>query len=137
MKSNIEHRAQLEGFRDKIRQILIPHENVIEIHSGKKRRVARTLMPGYLLMDVDYDNDIAATISKIPGVTGFIGDGKTAFPLSEEEVESMIQLADDTAERPKPEIRYRVGEQVKVIEGSSPTSSGRSTRSTPSVPSCG
>ena len=117
VKANIEHRAQMEGFREKIRQILIPHENVIEIRSGKKRTVARTLMPGYVLIDMDYDNEVAASITKLPGVSGFIGDGKTAFPLSEEEVENMLHLADDTAERPKPEIRYRIGEQVKVTEG--------------------
>jgi transcriptional antiterminator NusG len=117
VKSNIEHRAALEGFREKIRQIVIPHESVIEIKSGKKRTVTRTLMPGYVLIEMDYDNDTAAAITKIPGVSGFIGDGKNAFPLSEEEVQTMLEVADGTAERPKPEIRHRVGEQVKVIEG--------------------
>ncbi|MBN1477101.1 transcription termination/antitermination factor NusG [Candidatus Sumerlaeota bacterium] len=117
VKKNIEHRAQVEGFREQIRQVLIPQESVVEIRSGKKQTVTRTLMPGYVLIDMDYDDEVGAAITKIPGVSGFIGDGKKPFPLTEEEVKNMLQQADDSAERPKPEIRHRVGEQVKVIEG--------------------
>jgi len=117
VKKNIEHRANLEGFREKIEQILIPQESVIEIRSGKKRTRSRTLMPGYVLIEMDYSDDIAASITKIPGVSGFIGDGKKAFPLTEEEVENMLNYSDDSTERPRPEIRHRIGDQVKVVEG--------------------
>lgn len=117
VKSNLEHRAALEGFRDRIRQVVIPQESVIEIKSGKKRTVTRNLMPGYVLVEMDYDEDTASAITKIPGVSGFIGDGKTAFPLNEEEVQRVLHAGEASADQPKPEIRYRVGEQVKVIEG--------------------
>ncbi|NUP89486.1 MAG: transcription termination/antitermination factor NusG [Candidatus Sumerlaeia bacterium] len=117
VRSAIDHRAAVEGFRDKIRQVVVPQENVIEIRGGKKRTITRTLIPGYVLLDMDYDDDIAGAITKIPGVSGFLGDGKNPFPMSEEDVANLLHYADDSVDRPKPEIRYRVGEQVKVIEG--------------------
>jgi transcriptional antiterminator NusG len=117
IKANIEHRAQVEGYRDRIHQIVIPHENIVEIRGGKKRQVTRTLMPGYLLLEMDYDEEIGAAIQKIPGVTGFLGTGRQPTSITVEEAQNMLHLADDTAERPKPEIRYRIGEQVKVVEG--------------------
>jgi transcriptional antiterminator NusG len=117
VKKNIEHRASVEGYKEKIRNIVIPHENVVEIRSGKKRQVTRTLMPGYVLVDMDYDEETGAAIQKLPGVTGFLGDGNRPIEISEEEAQNMLRLADTTAERPKPEIRYRIGDQVKVTEG--------------------
>lgn len=117
VKQNIEHRAEVEGFGDKIHQILIPSQSVIEIKDGKKRRTTRTLMPGYVLIQMDYSDELAATITKMPGVSGFIGDGKHPIPLSEEELTNLVHLSEDASARPRPEIRYRVGDQVKVIEG--------------------
>ncbi len=117
VKLNIEHRARMEGFQAKIHQIVIPHENVVQIRSGKKRSISRTMMPGYVLLDMEYDETVGDSITKLPGVSGFIGDGKQPFPLTQDEVNNMLSWADDSADRPRPEIRYRIGDQVKVVEG--------------------
>jgi transcriptional antiterminator NusG len=114
----IENRAKIEGFTHLIEEIVIPQHNVVEIRSGKKRTVARTLMPGYVLIKMEYDEDAGAAITKLPGVSSFIGDGTRPFPLTEEEVANMMQWSGgDSGDRPRPEIRYSVGDQVKVVEG--------------------
>lgn len=117
VKSNIEHRAAMEDMREKVHQVVIPVEHVIEIRNGKKRTVTRNLMPGYVLVEIEEEGDVFDMIKKISGVTGFVGDGVNPSPLAEDEVSRLLNIAEDKAEKPKPEIRFRKGEQVKVIEG--------------------
>jgi len=117
VKSNIEHRATMEDMREKVHQVVIPVEHIIEIRNGKKRTVTRNLMPGYVLVDIEEEGDVFDMIKKVSGVTGFVGDGVNASPLAPDEVSRLLNIVEDKAEKPKPEIRFRKGEQVKVIEG--------------------
>ena len=117
VKRNVEHRAAMEGFRDSLKQVLIPYENVIEIKDGKKRSVTRNLMPGYILIEMEPNDELFNMITKLSSVTGFVGDGTKPIPISEEEVQNIMHLVEEKHEKPKPKIRYGVGEQVRVIEG--------------------
>jgi len=117
VKTNIEHFAALEGFRDDVAEVIIPQETFVEVKGGKKRTVSRNLMPGYILVHIESSDKVYELIKKVNGVSGFVGDGVNPIPLSQAEVDNLLHVAEDKAEKPKPEIRFRKGEQVKVIEG--------------------
>ena len=117
VKANIEHRAAMENLREKVYAVVIPVEHIIEIRNGKKRTVTRNLMPGYVLVDIEEESEVFDMVKKVAGVTGFVGDGVNASPLGQDEVNRLLNIVEDKAEKPKPEIRFRKGEQVKVIEG--------------------
>lgn len=117
VRQNIEHRATIEGFRDQLQQVLIPAETFVEIKGGKKRQTQRNLYPGYVLVEMEDSDDVFNLITKIPGVSGFLGDGSHPIPLDQSEVDHILDIVQEKSEKPKPQIRYRIGEQVKVIEG--------------------
>ena len=117
IKQNIEYRAAIEGFKDYIQQVMIPSENVIEIRDGKKRTVTHNLMPGYVLVQMKPDEELFNLIRRMTGVSGFVGDGTNPIPLTEEEIQNVMEMVEEKHEKPKPKIKYRPGEQVRVIEG--------------------
>jgi len=117
VKQNIEHRAVIEGFKDVLKRVVIPSENVIEIKDGKKRTVTRNLMPGYVLIEMVPDDNFFNMVRRITGVSGFVGDGTNPIPLTDEEVRNVMELIEEKHEKPKPRIKYRPGEQVRVIDG--------------------
>jgi len=117
VKQNIEHCVAMEGFKDLFFQVIIPAESAIEIKDGKKRKITRNLMPGYILVEMESNEDLFNLIRHITGVSGFVGSGENAIPLTEDEIQNILQLVEHKKEKPKPEIKYHIGEQVKVIEG--------------------
>lgn len=117
VKQLIEHKATLEGLRDRIRSVVIPTERVVEIKSGQKRTIQRTLMPGYIIVQMDGSEDAFNLIRNIKGVSGFVGDGRAPIPLSQEEVSNLLNIMEDKHEKPKPKVLFQKGDQVKVIEG--------------------
>jgi len=118
VRQNIEHLATIEGFRDQLCQVLIPAETFVEIRGGKKRQTQRNLYPGYVLVEMVPSEDLINLIVKIPGVSRFLPPDSThPTPLEDTEVHQIMNMVQDKSEKPKPQIRFRVGEQVKVIEG--------------------
>jgi transcriptional antiterminator NusG len=117
VKQNIEYRAAMEGSKEILKKVIIPSENIIEIKDGKKRTVSRNLMPGYLLIEMVENEEFFNMVRKITGVSGFVGDGRKPIPLTDDEVKNMLNLIEEKHEKPKPKIRYRAGEQVRVVEG--------------------
>lgn len=117
VKANIEHLAAVEGFRDEVAEVIIPQETFVEVRGGKKRTVMRNLMPGYVLVHIDATDKVFEMIEKINGVSGFVGSGDKAIALTQAEVDNLIQVSEEKAEKPKAEIRFQKGDQVKVIEG--------------------
>jgi len=118
VRQTIEHLATIEGFRDQLRQVLIPAETFVEIKGGKKRQTQRNLFPGYVLVAMEPSEDLVNLIVKIPGVSGFLPhDSTKPTPLDDSEVTQILNTVQEKSEKPKPQIRFRVGEQVKVIEG--------------------
>jgi len=117
VKQHIEYRAALEEVHGRVSQVIIPAESVIEIKDGKKKNVTRNLMPGYVLIEMEPDEDLFALVRRTAGVSGFVGDGVNAIALTEEEVHRVLELIQDKKDKPKPEIKYRQGEQVKVVSG--------------------
>jgi len=117
VKQTLERIIELESLQDRISQVLIPMEPVIEIKRGKKNTILRNLMPGYILISIDSASDIFNTIREIKGVAGFLGTGTKPEPLSAEEMQHILEMLESKADKPKPEIEYDRGDQVKVCEG--------------------
>ena len=103
--------------RDKISNILIPTEEIVEIRKNKKRISKRKFFPGYVLIEMVIDNETYWGVRNIPGVTGFLG-GVKPIPLQPEELENIVALTQREAQaKPKPAVMFEKDESVRVIEG--------------------
>jgi len=117
VKASLEERLRAAGLRDRVGEILVPMEDVVEVRGGKKRVSSRKFFPGYLLIEADMNDDLWYLIRNTPKVTGFLGGLKEPTPLSEEEVQRIHQQIRGEAAQPKPKVAFEVGENVRVIEG--------------------
>ncbi|MGH2686694.1 MAG: transcription termination/antitermination protein NusG [Actinomycetota bacterium] len=122
VKQNLEARTSSMNMEEKIFEVVIPMEDVVEFKGGKKVVVQKKVFPGYLLVRCDLDDDSWYVIRNTPGVTGFVGQGAKPSPLPRRDVESFLQVqpeGDDAvqAKRSKPRLEYEVGETVRVRTG--------------------
>jgi transcriptional antiterminator NusG len=119
VKQNLEARISSMNMEERIFEVVIPMEDVVEFKNGKKVVVQKKVFPGYLLVRCDLDDDSWYVIRNTPGVTGFVGQGAKPSPLGRKDVESFLQVKTD-AEQPKrgrPRLEYERGETVRVKEG--------------------
>jgi transcriptional antiterminator NusG len=101
-----------------IRQALVPTQEVVEIKNGKKVNVERKIFPGYVLVEMEMDQETAHTVNGIQGVIKFVGHERMPQPLRAEEVNRLLGIADESAaEEPKEEIPFLVGQAVAITEG--------------------
>jgi len=100
---------------NKILRVEIPKENEIEIRSGQRRTVEKKMFPGYLLVQMIMDHDSWKVVRETPGVTGFVGDGKEATPLDDNEAGRILKQKDEGVAQVK--IRFKKGESVRVMDG--------------------
>ena len=114
---SLRTRAEAFGFAHKIGKILIPTEEVIEMRGGKKVTSKRLLYPGYVLVQMEMDDDLWHQVKATPRVTGFVGGGARPVPLSAEEVNQILYRQASSAERPRPKLTYEKGEMVRIIDG--------------------
>jgi transcriptional antiterminator NusG len=120
VKSNLESRIASMNMEERIFEVVIPVEDVIEFKNGKKVVVQKKMFPGYLLVRCEIDDDSWYVIRNTPGVTGFVGPGTKPTPLSRKEVETFLQVQRPGIEQVKksrPRLEYEVGESVRVREG--------------------
>jgi len=123
VKANIEARTQSMNMEEKIFEIVIPMEDVVEFKGGRKQVVQKKVFPGYLLVRCEMDDESWYCIRNTPGVTGFVGQArfdKKPTPLSRREVETFLAAKGDgvdVAPKRKPRLEYEVGESVRVKEG--------------------
>jgi len=117
VKRDIEHRASIEGLRDYLGEVIVPEEQTVERKDGKEKKHTRNIMPGYVFVQLGNEEELFKVIEEIRGVSGFVGAGNERSPLSDEEVMNIRGLVDEKKERPRAEIKHRVGDQVKVVEG--------------------
>jgi len=117
VRESIESRVQAFGLQNKIGRVMIPTEPVTEIINGKKRTVERVFLPGYVLVEMDLDNDLWHVIKNTPRVTGFLGTGDKPVALSEEEVSSILFRSETSKDKPKIKIKFAKNESVRITEG--------------------
>ena len=115
VKQNLEHRVQSLGQQRNVRQIVIPTEEVSEMKDGKKEMVEKRTMPGYVLVNMNLDEDSWTVVKGTPGVTGFVGAAQKPVPLSQPEVDRLLNR--EVAERPRTRAQFSIGESVKVVSG--------------------
>lgn len=113
----LKQRAHNLGLADKIGEIRIPMETVVELKGGKKRETQRKFFPGYLLVEMEMNDDTWHLVKDTPKVTGFVGSGKRPTPLTEEEVDNILAQVVTAKEKPKPKYLFEKGEPVRIIEG--------------------
>ena len=115
VKQNLEHRVVSLGQQRNVRQIVIPTENISEMKDGQKVQIERRTMPGYVLVNMDLNEDSWTLVKGTPGVTGFVGAQQKPVPLSQAEIDRLLNR--ETAERPRTRAQFSVGESVKVVSG--------------------
>jgi transcriptional antiterminator NusG len=114
---SLRSRVQAFGLEDKIGRIEIPTETVAERRAGKTVETQRLFYPGYVLVEMEMNDDVWHVVKSTPRVTGFVGTGQTPTPLSAEEVDQILNRAAISAEKPKPKMTFDKNEQVKITEG--------------------
>jgi transcriptional antiterminator NusG len=117
VSESLRTRADAFGFAGKLGQILIPEEEVVELRNGKKVTSKRLLYPGYVVVQMDMDDEMWHQVKETPRVTGFVGGGQTPVPLSADEVNKMLYRQTTSAERPRPKMNFEKNETVRIIEG--------------------
>ncbi|MFA6349981.1 MAG: transcription termination/antitermination protein NusG [Candidatus Omnitrophota bacterium] len=117
VKHTLESNIAAKGLNDKITKIIIPTEHVSEVRSGKKRISARKFFPGYLLIEMELNEETYLLVKTTAGVTGFIGLGKKPMPLPQNEVDVILKKAEETNVKPSPKIVFEKGEQIRVTDG--------------------
>jgi len=115
VKANLEHRVETIGARQRVRHVVVPTEQVSELKDGQRVSVERRTMPGYVLVNMEMTDDAWNLVKNTPGVTGFVGSRNKPIPLSQPEVDRLLHR--ETAERPRTQTQFQVGETVKVISG--------------------
>ena len=117
VRESLESRIMAFGLQNKIGRIMIPTEPVTELRNGKKYTIERVFLPGYVLVEMDLDNDLWHVIKNTPRVTGFLGTGDNPVALSEQEVSSILFRSDVSKDKPAMKIKFDKSEQVRINEG--------------------
>src|ERR1700749_215845 len=115
VKQNLEHRVSSLGQTRAVRQVVVPTETVSEMKDNQKISVEKRTMPGYVLVNMELNEDSWALVKGTPGVTGFVGASNEPVPLTPPEGDRLLHR--ETAERPRRRAQYSIGESVKVISG--------------------
>ena len=120
VKQNLEARTSSMNMEERIHEVVIPMEDVVDFKGGKKVVVQKKMFPGYLLVRCELDDDSWYVIRNTPGVTGFVGQGTKPSPLPRRDVETFLQVKPDGAPgktKTRPRLEYELGESVRVREG--------------------
>jgi transcriptional antiterminator NusG len=115
VKANLEHRRQSMHQEERIHQIVVPTEQVVETKDGEKVTTERRVFPGYVLVQMELTDDTWSLVKNTPGVTGFVGAQNKPVALSRAEVDRIMHTA--SVERPKQKAEFTVGEVVRVTAG--------------------
>ena|SRR5688572_6112606 len=113
----IKDKARKKGLADKVEDIMVPTEEVVETKRGQRVNTERKFFPGYVLAKLDMSDDVWHMIKDTPKVTGFLGASNKPSPISEKEAQRLLQQIQEGVERPRQSVQFDIGEEVKVSEG--------------------
>jgi len=125
VQESLRTRAEAFGFADKIGQILIPTEEVVELRNGKKVTSKRLVYPGYVMVEMEMNDALWHEVKNTPRVTGFVGGGNAPVPLSPAEVDSILNRQASAAERPRPKMTFEKNDSVRIVDGPFANFSGK------------
>jgi len=118
VKSSLEERIKRFGLDDKFGEILVPTEEVVEMREGSKRRSERKFFPGYVLVQMDMDDETWHLVKEVPKVLGFIGGSSDRpAPISEAEANAILNRVQEGVDKPRPKVLFEPGEVVRVTDG--------------------
>jgi transcriptional antiterminator NusG len=113
----LKSRIEAAGVGEQFGEIMVPTEDVIEMRQGKKVVAAKLFYPGYVLVEMDVNDETWHLVRSTPRVTGFVGSGQRPSPLTPEEVDRIVHKVEVAAEHPKPKLKFDRGENVKITDG--------------------
>jgi transcriptional antiterminator NusG len=122
---SLRSRAQAFGFDHQIGELLIPTEEVVELRGGKKVTSKRLLYPGYVMVQMEMNDQLWHEVKNTPRVTGFVGGGNSPVPLTADEVNSILFRQQTSAERPRPKMNFEKNEMVRINDGPFANFSGK------------
>ncbi len=114
---SLKSRAEAFGFDHRLGQILIPKEQVVEMKNGKKVTSDRMLYPGYVMVQMEMDDQLWHEVKNTPRVTGFVGGGNTPVPLTADEVNKILFRQARPGDAPRPKVNYEKNETVRIVDG--------------------
>ena len=118
VKRFLEERIVRFGLDDSFGQILVPTEEVVEMREGKKRKSERKFFPGYVLVEMEMNDDAWHMVKDTPRVLGFIGGtGDRPAPITQKEADVILNRIEEGVDKPRPKVLFDVGEVVRVCDG--------------------
>jgi len=118
VKRSLDERIQRAGLNERFGQILVPTEEVVEMREGQKRKSDRKFFPGYVLVQMEMDDETWHLVRDVPKVMGFIGGtSDRPMPISDREAQLILDRVQEGAEKPRPKVLFEPGEVVRVTEG--------------------
>ncbi|SUZ80920.1 uncharacterized protein METZ01_LOCUS33774, partial [marine metagenome] len=118
VKSSLEERIDMMNLGDKFGEILVPTEEVVEMKGGSKRSSERKFFPGYVLVQMEMNDETWHFVKEVPKVLGFVGGSSdNPAPISDAEAQHILQSVEEGADKPRPKILFEPGEVVRVIDG--------------------
>ena len=125
VKQSLEERVRAMDLEDEIVEVLIPTEDVVELKGGKKVVTPKKFFPGYLLVRMIMNDTLWHLVKNTPRVTGFVGEGRSAIPLTQDEVDKILNRMEESVEAPKPKFQFGKGEMVRITDGPFTNFSGK------------
>lgn len=113
----IEEQATQQGLEALVDQVIVPTEEVVEVRKGKKVKAEKKFFPGYVLIKMVLTDDTYHLVNANPKVTGFLGPQGKPSPISEAEAARILNQVEEGVERPRPNVVYEIGEEVRVTDG--------------------
>jgi transcriptional antiterminator NusG len=117
VKANLEHRIVSMNQAPRFRRVVVPTEQVIETKDGQKVQIEKRVLPGYVLVNMDLNDEAWSVVKNTPGVTGFVGAGSKPVPLAQGEVDRILRTGAATGAAPRAQVEFSLGESVKVTSG--------------------
>jgi transcriptional antiterminator NusG len=118
VKNLLQERIELAGLQDSFGEVLVPTEEVVEMRAGQKRKSERKFFPGYVLVEMDMNEETWQVVRNTPRVMGFIGGtSDRPAPISQKEADAILNRLEDGNDKPRPKVLFEAGEMVRVIDG--------------------
>lgn len=116
VRLSLQEKIKTLGLEEMFGEVLIPSETVVELKKGEKKTSSRKFFPGYILVNMELNDETWHVVKETSKVTGFVG-GNNPFPIPDDEVNKITRRMEEGAEKPKPKVQFEVGETVRVVDG--------------------
>lgn len=116
-KVNLETRLKSSDYQELISEVVIPKEQITEVKLGKKKVLERKFFPGYILINMEMNDDTWLFVRNTPGITAFIGPRRKPSPIPQAEVDRILVKAEESKAKPAPKVSFELGESIRVVEG--------------------